>query len=189
MSYWNTSLSVRKKPPQGARARGTVPGALCRSSGDWSRMFQMTASGWFQNRWPLKRFGKTTFPESHDLQLPSDCGLSTQQHAANIPETEMLTNNCPLVTQVRHNSPLQILCVSPWGLTLCSYLLFKAPTLWFFCSVLSASLYPHLASEVRKTIIILFGGKFKLKEMRWMQSSSWSSWMWTSLTLSSIFFL
>lgn len=44
-----------------------------------------------------------------NCSCPSDCELSNQQPAANIPETEMLTNHCPLVTQVRHNSPLQIL--------------------------------------------------------------------------------
>ena len=40
-----------------------------------------------------------------------------------------MTNNYRLVIQVQQNSPLQILYVCPWGMTLCSYLLLKAHAL------------------------------------------------------------
>lgn len=72
-----------------------------------------------------------SFQSLMTCRCPSDSELSNQDSAGNIPEMEMLTNNCPLVIQVRQNSPLQILYVRSWGLALCSYLLLKAHTLSF----------------------------------------------------------
>lgn len=138
----------------------------------------MRTLGWFQSRWPLKRFGNTKVPESRIVAAPQTVSSQTSSL-----QLTFQRRKCWLITVLWWLKLGIILLCRFWCLTFCSYLLLKAPTLWYFCSALSSSLNPHLATEVRNTILILFVGKFKLKKkrkkMRWMQNRSWSSWAWT----------
>lgn len=129
--YMISNLGVHKKLSQKSCERCKFPGSLCRGSRSGAELHfldedfgmiskQVTSSMFWEN------------PSFQSLMIcccPSDSELSNQQRAGNIPEMEMMTINCPMVIQVRQNSPLQILYVRPWGVALCSYLLLKAHTL------------------------------------------------------------
>lgn len=125
---------------------------------------RMRTLGWFQSRWPPPCFGKTQASRvSWFAAAPQ-----TPSSQTNSVQVTFQRWKCWLLTVLWWFKLDKILlcrfCIYVHGAWHCAATYCSKLTHFDLCPSPSASWNPHLATEVRHTILILFVGKFKLKK-------------------------